>query len=280
MPVFGLELIFYIIAGAGVGLAVGFTGVGGGSLMTPILILFGIPPKTAIGTDLLYAALTKSGALVSHHRQGNIRWKVVGLICAGSIPASLLTSFLLKQWMEDRFDYEPVLTCILGIMLILTAFVVFLRTWLNRRASRQAAKLGQSNPALAVDKLQEKIGTTKALITVIVGVVLGVLVTLTSVGAGAIGAALLMTLFPLLPSSRIVGTDIAHAVPLTFVAGMGHLYNQNVDFVLLTGLLIGSLPAVHIASSYSKKVSNELLRLILAVILLIIGGKLIWSLCF
>ena len=258
------------------GLAVGLTGVGGGSLMTPILILFGIPPKTAIGTDLLYAALTKSGALVSHHRQSNIHWKIVGLICLGSIPASLLTTMLLKQWMEERVDYEPVLTCVLGIMLIATAAVVFIRAWQQRRCNILKEQVNVDD-ALSSEEL---ISTRKSLITFFVGLCLGVLVTLTSVGAGAIGAALLMTLYPLLPSSRIVGTDIAHAVPLTFVAGMGHLYNQNVDFILLAGLLAGSLPAVHIASSYSKKVPSKLLRLILAFILLGIGSKLIWSLCF
>lgn len=275
MPIL-LDLIFYVIAGAGVGIAVGLTGVGGGSLMTPILILFGIPPKVAIGTDLLYAAFTKTGAMVSHHRQQNIVWPVVFWICLGSIPASLATTLLLKSWMEARFDYGAVLTCILGLMLIATAVVVLIRSW---QQSRQQRKIDQA-------KLTEGFSATldlrpaRKLTTLGVGVALGVLVTLTSVGAGAIGAALLITLFPLLPASRIVGTDIAHAVPLTLVAGLGHLYNQHVDFVLLAGLLLGSLPAVHIASAYSKRVPSNILRNVLAIILLLIGARLIFTVCF
>lgn len=235
---------------------VGLTGVGGGSLMTPLLILFGIPEKIAIGTDLLYAALTKGGAMVTHSRQGTVRWRIVFWMAAGSIPASIATSYALSNVIPKEIDYSGFLSQTLGVMLILTALVVFFRRkiqgddrevaigWVHRNASR---------------------------ITFVAGIFLGVFVTLSSVGAGAFGAALLMWLYPRLPAIHIVGTDIAHAVPLTFIAGLGHLWIGNVDFVLLAGLLIGSLPAVHIGSKAAAKIPNTILQPVLASILLIIG---------
>lgn len=255
-----MDFLFYIFAGAAVGLIVGLTGVGGGSLMTPLLILFGVPEKVAIGTDLLYASITKTGAMVTHSQQGSVRWHVVLWLAAGSIPASLITSFALKKLVPADLDYSPVLTQALGFMLIVTAVIVFFRKKLQATKNQEQAKNGwvlrHTNH-----------------ITFIAGIFLGVFVTLSSVGAGAFCAALLMWLYPRLPVINVVGTDIAHAVPLTFAAGIGHLWNGNIDFVLLGGLLIGSLPAVHYGSRAATRVPNNILQPILASILMFIGIK-------
>ena len=254
-----MDLLFYILAGAGVGLAVGLTGVGGGSLMTPLLILSGVPEKIAIGTDLLYAAVTKSGAMYSHHRKGTIKWDLVFLLALGSIPASLITSYILKFVIPMDYDYGPTLSNMLGYMLILTAIVVFFKKQIQ----------GSGNDD---DKPSWTQRHTKP-VTFVAGVILGVFVTLSSVGAGAFCAALLLILYPRLPALMVVGTDIAHAVPLTLIAGLGHLWNNNVDFQLLLGLLIGSLPAVHFATKIASRVPNHILQPVLATLLLIIGVK-------
>jgi len=255
-----MDLIFYIFAGAAVGLAVGLTGVGGGSLMTPLLILSGVPEKIAIGTDLLYAAATKTGAMYAHHRQGTVRWKLVAVLALGSIPASIATSLVLLFLVPDDVDYSPMLTHALGFMLIATSIVVFFKGRLQRGA-------------LAPDGKAAVVLKHPLLVTFIAGLILGTFVTLSSVGAGAFCAALLLILYPRLPALQVVGTDIAHAVPLTFIAGMGHLFNSNVDFQLLIGLLIGSIPAVHVGAKVATRVPNSVLQPILATLLLIIGIK-------
>jgi len=254
-----MEIFLYILAGAGVGLAVGMTGVGGGSLMTPLLILFGFPYHTAIGTDLLYAAITKSGGVIAHQRQKNINWRLVWILAAGSIPASILTTTLLDTIFTGADEYKPVLTTALGVMLILTSLVLLFRRKLE--VSHAAAEAGNHWS-------QRHSGA----ITFVAGLCLGVFVTLSSVGAGAFCAALLLVLYPRLPALHVVGTDIAHAVPLTFVAGMGHfLLLGNVDFKLLGCLLIGSLPAIHYGTRLGAKLPNNVMHPILASILMLLG---------
>ena len=261
-----MDLLFYIIAGAGVGLAVGLTGVGGVSLMTPILILYGIPEKVAIGTDLLYAALTKFGGAWSHKKRKNIRWRVVFLLSSGSIPASLATGALLKLFFNGHLDYSHILTHSLGIMLIATGFVIFFRKKVQQERSSHPDSDYNANSHKHTDK-----------IIVFAGVVLGVLVTLSSVGAGAFCAALLFFLYPKMPALHVVGTDIAHAVPLTLIAGLGHFFLlDNIDFELLCGLLIGSLPAVHIGAKAGSKIPNSILQPVLATLLIIIGCKFLF----
>lgn len=257
------DLFFFIVCGAGVGLAVGLTGVGGGSLMTPLLIFSGIPTKVAIGTDLLYAAATKSGALAAHHKQGNIRWKVVSLLCAGSIPASMLTSAVLKFWVPADADYSAGLELSLGIMLVITAVVVLFKSRIRTEATEQTEH-------------NHWVQKHSKSITVTAGVLLGIFVTLSSVGAGAFCTALLLTLFPRMPAINVIGTDIAHAVPLTLIAGLGHLWNNNIDWVLLAGLLIGSLPAVHIGAKFAVRIPNMILQRFLACLLMLIGMKFIF----
>ncbi len=256
------DLLYFIACGAGVGLAVGLTGVGGGSLMTPLLIFSGVPTKVAIGTDLLYAAATKSGAMLSHHRQGSIRWPIVLLLLSGSIPASMITSAVLKFWISNNADYTTQLEVALGIMLVATSLVVLFKSRIRSEASLNTEH-------------NSWIHRHSRAITLIAGVFLGVFVTLSSVGAGAFCAALLFTLFPRMPALNVVGTDIAHAVPLTLVAGMGHLWNDNIDWALLAGLLIGSLPAVHVGAKLAVRIPNALLQRILALLLMGIGLKFI-----
>ena len=244
------------------GLAIGLTGVGGGSLMTPLLIMFGFPYNVAIGTDLLYAAITKAGGVVSHHRQKSIHWKTVRLLAMGSVPASVLTALLLSQLFTDASEYEAILTRSLGVMLVLTAAVILLR-----------GRLQPQNRAIEQSTISGITGNKDTLI-LLVGIFLGIFVTLSSVGAGAFCAAVLLVLYPRMPALNIVGTDIAHAVPLTLVAGLGHLiWLGNVDFVLLGCLLIGSLPAIHLGTRLAKNIPAQILQTLIATLLLGMGIK-------
>lgn len=257
-----LDFLLYILSGAFVGLVVGLTGVGGGSLMTPLLILFGIPYNVAIGTDLLYAAVTKSSGVLAHGRQNSVQWRLVGYLAAGSIPASIITVILLDQVFNNADEYKEILTTSLGIMLIFTAVVILFKRFLRDSSDRPHGPIGSFF----------QVNATK--VTFIAGIFLGVFVTLSSVGAGAFCAALLMTLYPRLPALHIVGTDIAHAVPLTLIAGLSHLFLLgNVDLVLLVSLLIGSLPAIHVGTKLAAKIPSQVLQPILAFLLLGIGLK-------
>lgn len=256
------DFLLYIAAGAGVGLAVGLTGVGGGSLMTPLLILFGFPYNVAIGTDLLYAAITKAGGAVAHARQQSVQWSIVKYLALGSIPASIITALLLSTVFTHADEYKGLLTRSLGIMLVLTALVILLKGLLRKASDRPHGPVGQF--------FQER----AAVVSTITGVFLGVFVTLSSVGAGAFCAALLLTLYPRLPALHVVGTDIAHAVPLTLIAGLGHLLLLgNVDFLLLLSLLVGSLPAIHYGTKLAAWIPSHVLQPILATLLLGMGLK-------
>lgn len=256
------DLLLYILAGAGVGFAVGVTGVGGGSLMTPLLLLFGFPLHVAIGTDLLYAAVTKSGGMVAHARLGNVDWRLVRLLAAGSLPMSGLTVYALHSWFGAPESYAPVLTSALGVMLILTAGAIALR-----------GALQSSTEGRGPGPVRRFADRHAAACTLLMGLLLGVCVTLSSVGAGAFGAAVLMALYPALRTVGVVGTDIAHAVPLTFVAGLGHLALGNVDFTLLGALLVGSLPAIWIGSRVAERLPERIMRPLLATLLMGLGVK-------
>ena len=259
-----MEFLLYALAGASVGFVVGLTGIGGGSLMTPLLLMFGIPPHIAVGTDLLYASVTKASGVVAHQKQKTIRWPIAGLLALGSIPAAILTGLALMFYFTDYEQYTHIITTSLGVMLIITAALLLFRSQLQQFASQQA---GEKHSFI-----QEN----KALITVIMGIFLGVFVTLSSVGAGAIGTAILLVLYPALRSINIVGTDLAHAVPLTTVGGLVHLYLGNVDYALLGALLVGSLPAIHIGTKVGKHLPDNLLRPALASLLMLIGVKYIF----
>ena len=252
-----------IAAGAFVGLAVGLTGIGGGSLMTPILLMFGFPPHIAIGTDLWYAAITKSSGVVSHQKSGNIDWSIVKSMAVGSIPAALVTLLILKLFFKNANEYSHILTIALGIMLVLTSLTILLRS----RIKIKVIDADYKGPGQRL---------SRSLITCSFGVLIGIFVTLSSVGAGAIGTAVLLSVYPHLVSQRVVGTEIAHAVPLTLIAGIGHLWLGNVDFVLLGCLLIGSLPAVHLGTYLGNRLPNQVLQPILASILFGVGLKLVF----
>ncbi len=245
------------------GFVIGLTGVGGGSLMTPILILgFKINPAIAVGTDLLYAALTKANGVYFHHRQRTIDWHITLRLAGGSLPASFLTVLLIRKMHQVGYDYEQLMTTTLGIMLIFTSLVVFCRQKLIEYLY-QALK--------RKDSLVSRLRTVRGGITITAGVILGSLVTLSSVGAGAIGTALLFLLYPNKRTVSIVGTDLAHAVPLTAVAGLGHWQIGSVDPMLLTGLLAGGLPAIYLGSLVGKRIPDRFLRPMVAVILLALG---------
>ncbi|MGH8650643.1 MAG: sulfite exporter TauE/SafE family protein [Gammaproteobacteria bacterium] len=253
--------IGYTLSGFIVGLIVGLTGVGGGSLMTPILVVvFGIKPAIAVGTDLLYAAITKSGGVFVHHRQQTVKWKVVALLALGSAPMALVTIAVLKALTAKGINYENVMTTTLGVALILTSLVLLFKN--------QLLQIGSHEKLTAVKAMHRQLQTP---MTVAAGAVLGVLVTLSSVGAGALGAAVLFFLYPRYSAVSIVGTDIAHAVPLTAVAGLGHAHLGTVDYSLLVSLLLGSLPGIIIGSRFAVRLPDRLVRSLLASMLLLIG---------
>ncbi|MBY0446010.1 MAG: sulfite exporter TauE/SafE family protein [Burkholderiales bacterium] len=255
--------IGYIVAGLLVGFIVGMTGVGGGSLMTPILLWFGISPATAVGTDLLYAAITKGSGIFVHHKKNNIDWKITGWLAAGSVPAALLTLLVLHKLHSDLSVVNALIKQALGVALVLTAVAIIFKPQLLKWGNRHASSWFH----LPARKLN--------IVTVLVGVFLGVIVTLTSIGAGALGTVALFLLYPLLPTSRLVGTEIAHAVPLTLVAGLGHAGLGNIDWHLLMYLLMGSLPGIYFGSHLTGRVSEAVLRPCLAVMLMMIGSKLL-----
>ena len=253
----GIELT---ISGFVVGLLVGLTGVGGGSLMTPLLVLlFKVNPAVAIGTDLIYASITKSAGVISHNKLGHIKWGIVGKLMLGSIPASLITTLFLKQINLKSPEVIGIIELSLGIALILTAVAVLYQ------------------PIIVEKSKHNKIRTPRhtAILTLALGLILGAMVTLTSVGAGALGVTALLLLYPKMTVKSIIGTDIAHAVPITFFAGLGHYNLGHVDFVLLSSLLIGSIPGIWTGSFLSAKINENKLRLILVFILFTIGLKLI-----
>lgn len=254
--------LLYSAAGVAVGLLVGLTGVGGGSLMTPLLVLvFGFHPATAVGTDLLYASATKSVGTVVHGLGGTVDWKVVRRLALGSVPATLLTLLVIARAGPGFYGAERVITAVLGLALIATAIGMLFR-------ERIVAYF-----AVSFDTMSQRrvVG-----LTVLLGAILGVLVSVSSVGAGALGMTALLILYPGLPTNRLVGSDIAHAVPLTLIAGTGHWAMGSVDFGLLLSLLVGSVPGIIAGSLISTRVSDRVLRPILAGTLVVVGGRLLF----
>lgn len=256
--------IAFVLAGFFVGFVVGLTGVGGGSLMTPLLIFFfGMKPHLAIGTDLLFAAFTKMGGSFALARARIIDWPVVLLMACGSIPASLITLYILHRLGPADPAVQTAMTTTLGAALLLTAV-----------ATLYKAVLGKAGPRHTVAQATDAQPRHKAL-PVLFGAVIGALVTLTSVGAGAIGVLVLMLLYPALPLPRIVAADIAHAVPLTLVAGLGHASIGSVEWALLAKLLLGSLPGIWIGAQLMRKTPERLIRGLLSLLLAYAGTKLI-----
>ncbi|HWP18180.1 MAG TPA: sulfite exporter TauE/SafE family protein [Burkholderiaceae bacterium] len=249
-----------VLSGFGVGAIVGMTGVGGGSLMTPLLIsVFKLNPAVAIGTDLWFAALTKTSGSIAHHRHGNVDYRITGLLLAGSIPATLVMIGLMHATGITK-GWASALTLSLGIALLLTAVTVAYKQAWHRVAIRLQRWLPEHR---------------KPALTVAAGALLGVLVSLSSIGAGAIGATLILFLYPQLETRRLVGTDIAHAVPLTLVAGIGHATLGHVDWGLLAALLLGSVPGIWIGAQLTRRMPDRLVRALLCVSLVTAGLKVI-----
>jgi uncharacterized protein len=250
----------YSLSGFIVGLLVGLTGVGGGSLMTPLLvILFGIPATTAVGTDLLYACITKSVGTAVHGFSGTVDWPIVGKLAAGSVPATVLTLLILSRHQGQLDRSSNTITSVLGVALICTAISIVFRKWILDTFASVAGKLNSRG---------------RTFFTVLSGIVLGILVSLSSVGAGAIGVTFLLILYPKMPAGKLVGSDIAHAVPLTLIAGIGHWFLGSIDGLLLLSLLVGSVPGIIVGSYISSRVPDKLLRPVLAGTLAVVGAKL------
>jgi uncharacterized protein len=255
----------YVIAGFLVGTVVGLTGVGGGSLMTPLLIFFfGVKPYLAVGTDLLFAAFTKMGGTIAFARQGVVPWRVVGLLSAGSIPAALTTLAVLHHIGPANAALQSVMTTTLGVALLLTASAMLYKAVRGKQLPRHLAATDEARAS------QPRHWSLPLLL----GAVIGTLVTLTSVGAGAIGVSVLLILYPLLPLPRIVAADIAYAVPLTLVAGLGHASLGSVDWSLLGQLLTGSLPGIWIGTRLTHHTPERVIRTLLSGLLAWAGTKL------
>ena len=277
----GTFSLAYAASGLLGGFLVGLTGVGGGSLMTPLLVLvFGIAPSTAVGTDLLYAAITKASGVPVHARKGHIDWRATGWLAAGSLPAAALT-LLALQHLHTSKAFEQLLKTSVGVALVVTALAIL---WRATRAGILSFTGGAEETAAAGGRAGSAgagAGTRAAPMrypivgTVLTGLMLGCLVTLSSIGAGAVGTVALVFLYPRFPITRIVGTDIAHAVPLTLIAGLGHLALGHVNGALLLNLLVGSIPGIWLGSHASAGIPERWSRPILAALLLTISVKMI-----
>lgn len=252
------------LAGLLVGTMVGATGVGGGAVMTPLLILLmGVAPNTAVGTDLLYASLTKMVGVSVHNAERRVDWQVVRRLASGSLPAAIATLGWLR-WAESSGIRNDFIIVSLGVVLIITALTTVLRPLL----ARVGKHLRISDPTRFL-KFQP-------FLTVLAGAILGILVALTSIGAGALGAVMMLFLYPLrLTPAKLVATDLAHAIPLALITGAGHILLGNVDFVLLGWLLLGSIPGVMIGAHFGGKLPDKVLRIAIAVVLGCVGLKLL-----
>jgi uncharacterized protein len=253
----------YSLSGFAVGALVGMTGVGGGSLMTPLLILlFGVHPATAVGTDLLYAAATKTGGSLVHGFARSIDWRVVRWLATGSVPATIVTLAVLSHFNLSGDVAHNLITLVLSVALFATAFVLVFGGAIVAAYRARVVELNLQRTAVN---------------TVLVGMVLGVLVSISSVGAGAIGVIALIMLYPQLPMARIVGSDIAHAVPLTLIAGTGHWMLGSVDWHIVGSLLAGSLPGIFVGSYFAIRIPERALTLVLATTLFVVASRIAYD---
>ena len=253
----------YVIAGFAVGLLVGMTGVGGGSLMTPLLtLLFGVSPSVAVGTDLAFASITKGVGTITHRFNRTVQWPIVRRLCLGALPAALVATLALSQFGNIDAQVGQVIRYSIAISVMLTVVALMFRArmlaWINAHPERQ---------------LQ---GRALAAATIISGAILGVLVTVSSIGAGAIGATLLVLLYPRMTPAEVAGTDIAYAVPLTAIAAIGHWWLGSINWMLLLTLLIGSVPGITLGAMMARKVPERFLRALLAMTLTGVAAKLVF----
>jgi len=250
----------YAISGFVVGTLVGLTGVGGGSLMTPLLILlFGISPAAAVGTDLLHAAVTKTAGSFVHGLKQTIDWRVVRRLATGSIPMTVVTIAVLRLLDINSPAARDLINGALAVALVVTAATFVLR---DRLIARYSARLALLAPRRTM------------VLTIVAGGVLGLVVSISSIGAGAIGVTVLFLLYPKLPMARIVGSDIAHAVPLTLVGGIGHWLLGAVDLPVFASLIMGSVPGILLGSYAAVRTPDRILRVVLAGMLVVVATKL------
>ena len=252
----------YIISGFAVGLLVGMTGVGGGSLMTPLLtLLFGVTPSVAVGTDLAFASITKSAGTITHRSRGTVQWPIVRRLCLGALPAALLATFALHIVGPVSPAIGKTIRYSIGVSVLLTVVAILFRgkmqAWVNRHPEYQLE------------------GAKLTVATVVCGALLGTLVTISSIGAGAVGATLLVMLYPKLKPAEIAGTDIAYAVPLTAIAAVGHWWLGSINWTLLLTLLIGSVPGITLGSWAARSVPERFLRGLLATTLALVAIKML-----
>lgn len=255
--------VSYIVAGFAVGLLVGLTGVGGGSLMTPILtLMFGVTPTVAVGTDLAFASVTKIAGTVAHRSKGNVHWAIVKHLCIGALPAAVFTTLALKHFGGLGPEAAHVIRYSIAGSVFLTVIALIFRTrlqnWMAQHPNRQIT------------------GKKLVVATIASGAILGTLVTISSIGAGAIGATILVLLYPRLTPAEIAGTDIAYAVPLTAIAALGHWWLGSTDWELLATLLLGSVPGITLGSLVSKAIPEKILRVLLATMLTTVAVKLVF----
>ncbi|HJV52864.1 MAG TPA: sulfite exporter TauE/SafE family protein [Noviherbaspirillum sp.] len=253
----------YVFSGFAVGALVGLTGVGGGSLMTPLLtMLFGVSPTVAVGTDLAFASTTKAAGTLAHRVRGTVRWEVVRHLCLGALPAAVLATLGLKYFGALDQEIAKVIRYSIAGSVLLTVIALLFRSrmlaWVLARPERQLR------------------GTGLAVATVIVGALLGTLVTISSIGAGAVGATILVLLYPRLSPAEIAGTDIAYAVPLTAIAAFGHWWLGSINWELLLTLLLGSVPGITLGSLAAKAVPEKILRALLATTLTGVAAKMVF----
>jgi len=252
-----------MVSGFAVGLLVGLTGVGGGSLMTPLLtLLFGVSPTVAVGTDLAFASVTKVAGTFAHRYKGNVHWHIVRNLCIGALPAAVLTTLALKHFGGLGAEIGQLIRYSIAGSVMLTVIALIFRrrmqNWMNAHPSRQLH------------------GAKQTAATIISGSILGTLVTISSIGAGAIGATILVLLYPRLSPAEIAGTDIAYAVPLTAIAALGHWWLGSIDWELLAMLLLGSVPGITIGSLVSRSIPEKVLRVLLASVLTTVAVKLVY----
>jgi uncharacterized protein len=253
----------YVVSGFAVGLLIGLTGVGGGSLMTPLLtLLFGVPPTVAVGTDLAFASVTKVAGTFAHRFRGTVHWKIVQRLSFGALPAAILSTLALKYFGALDKEIGQIIRYSIACSVLLTVIAILFRSrmqaWLNAHPGRQLH------------------GVRLTAATIFAGALLGTLVTISSIGAGAIGATILVLLYPRLSPAEIAGTDIAYAVPLTAIAAFGHWWLGSINWELLAMLLLGSVPGITLGSLAARAVPEKILRVLLATTLTGVAAKLIY----
>ena len=252
----------YVVSGFAVGLLVGLTGVGGGSLMTPMLtLLFGINPTVAVGTDLAFASITKSAGTLAHRIRNTVHWDIVLRLCIGALPAAVVATLGLKYFGALDKHIGQVIRYAIAFSVLLTVVAIVFRgrmvAWMNAHPDRQLH------------------GRRQAIATIVAGAVIGTLVTISSIGAGAIGATILVLLYPHLKPAEVAGTDIAYAVPLTAIAALGHWWLGSINWELLFTLLLGSVPGITLGSLVARSVPEKFLRGLLATTLTGVAAKLV-----